>query len=208
MPPNNNNTVILNIYDLHPYNKYVNFLGMGVYHSAIEVYGTEYSFGGHNYSITGIFTVEPKCALGATYRESITLGETSLTRREVDQVIEKMSEDWLGNSYTTLTRNCNTFSNEFVKVLLNGKTIPGYVNRLANIGTYFSCLLPPILLSTPSSTDPTGIQESNTQSSAQAPLLSQSSPPLLSQSSSPPLFPGSGHLLRESLETRLFLPLI
>jgi hypothetical protein len=45
-----------------------------------------------------------------------------------------------------LTRNCNHFANAFVTKLLN-KPIPGYVNRLANLGGMISCLFPPQLLS-------------------------------------------------------------
>jgi hypothetical protein len=38
-------------------------------------------------------------------------------------------------------RNCNTFSNELARVLLD-RPVPAYINRLATLGTMVSCLLP------------------------------------------------------------------
>ena len=43
-----------------------------------------------------------------------------------------------------MTKNCNHFSDAFVFALLNVR-IPGYVNRLANLGSMVSCLFPPSL---------------------------------------------------------------
>jgi hypothetical protein len=49
---NNNNDVTatvaksrLNVYDLHDSNQYLYALGMGVFHSGVEINGTEWSFG-------------------------------------------------------------------------------------------------------------------------------------------------------------------
>ena len=47
--------------------------------------------------------------------------------------------------YNLIKRNCNHFANALVWRLL-GRTIPGHVNRLADFGVCFSCLLPKKLL--------------------------------------------------------------
>lgn len=56
--------VILNVYDLTPLNNYMGWFGFGIFHSGIEVYGMEYGFGAHDFSISGVFEVEPKSCPG------------------------------------------------------------------------------------------------------------------------------------------------
>jgi deubiquitinase DESI2 len=81
----------------------------------------------------------------AKYRESVELGVFTGTTREFDRILDDLKAEFLGNSYNLLTRNCNHFANALVMQLLN-KPIPGYVNRLANLGGMISCLFPPQLL--------------------------------------------------------------
>jgi surface protein len=68
------------------------------------------------------------------------------TARDYERILDSLKEEFLGNTYNILTRNCNHFANALVTKLLN-KPIPGYVNRLANLGGMVSCLFPPQLLS-------------------------------------------------------------
>jgi len=133
--------VFLNVYDLHDANSYGYPFGVGVFHSGVEIAGKEYSFGGHEFSYTGVFDIEPTSAYGAKFRESICLGETTLSEKEIERVIEELSNDYPGNGYHPLTKNCNTFANELCLRLVK-KGIPGYVNRLANLGSTLSCLIP------------------------------------------------------------------
>lgn len=49
------------------------------------------------------------------------------------------------NSYNLITKNCNSFANALVWALLR-RTIPPHVNRLADIGSYCSCLIPKQML--------------------------------------------------------------
>ena len=52
--------VMVNIYDLNPMNKYMYEFGIGAFHSGVEIGGTEYTFGGHENSTSGIFTHSPR----------------------------------------------------------------------------------------------------------------------------------------------------
>ncbi|CAN0025907.1 unnamed protein product [Sphacelaria rigidula] len=68
-------------------------------------------------------------------------GEPGVLERALDALRDEFGPD----RYNVLTRNCNTFSSALCEALL-GRPIPGYVNRLAWMGSWFSCLVPPHLL--------------------------------------------------------------
>eukprot|EP00742_Colponemidia_sp_Colp-10_P005087 GILJ01005433.1.p1 GENE.GILJ01005433.1~~GILJ01005433.1.p1 ORF type:complete len:226 (+),score=8.72 GILJ01005433.1:60-680(+) len=133
--------VILNVYDLSTFNNFAHSIGMGAYHTGIEINGTEYSFGGHDLEGTGVFEIDPRTAPQCRFRESVRLGETTLTRTEILRVVSDLQLEFQGRNYHVLSRNCNTFTNVLAKRLL-GKGIPSYVNRLASFGKPFSCFMP------------------------------------------------------------------
>lgn len=142
--------VTLNVYDLqHPDNPeavprlnwYLSFLGCGIYHSACVVHGLEYAFGGHAYPSTGIFTVLPKNAPGAKFKETVEIGRTHLTESQVIELIDDMSQLWAGNSYNLLSRNCNHFASDLCE-RLTGKAAPEWINRLAWVAERAKFLLP------------------------------------------------------------------
>ncbi|XP_039057223.1 deSI-like protein At4g17486 [Hibiscus syriacus] len=133
--------VYLNVYDLTPINGYAYWLGLGIYHSGVQVHGVEYGFGAHERSATGIFEVEPKQCPGFTFRKSILIGRTDLGPKDVRSFMEKLARDYSGNTYHLITKNCNHFCND-VCIQLTGKTIPRWVNRLARLGLLCNCVLP------------------------------------------------------------------
>lgn len=133
--------VYLNVYDLTPINGYAYWLGLGVYHSGVQVHGVEYAFGAHEHETTGIFEVEPKQCPGFTYRKSILIGRTNLSPREIRSFMEKLAEEYSGNTYHLITKNCNHFCND-VCLRLTGKPIPRWINRLARLGFLCNCVLP------------------------------------------------------------------
>nr|GMD47422.1 deSI-like protein At4g17486 [Ipomoea batatas] len=55
--------------------------------------------------------------------------------------MEKLAEEYSGNSYNLITKNCNHFCND-VCSRLTGKPIPRWVNRLARLGFLCNCVLP------------------------------------------------------------------
>uniref|UniRef100_A0A6V7QQA0 PPPDE domain-containing protein n=1 Tax=Ananas comosus var. bracteatus TaxID=296719 RepID=A0A6V7QQA0_ANACO len=133
--------VVLNVYDLTPLNDYLYWFGIGIYHSGIEVHGMEYSFGAHDYPSSGVFEVEPKKCPGFIYRCSILLGRTDMLPYEFRAFIENMAADYHGDTYQIISKNCNHFTDD-ASLKLTGRSIPGWVNRLAKIGALCNCLLP------------------------------------------------------------------
>lgn len=105
-----------------------------------SVHGVEYGFGAHDHSTTGIFEVEPKQCPGFTFRKSILIGRTDLGPREVRAFMEKLAEEYSGNTYHLITKNCNHFCND-VCLKLTRKPIPRWVNRLARLGKNYFHLL-------------------------------------------------------------------
>lgn len=139
--------VYLNVYDLTPYNGYAYWLGLGVYHSGVQVHGVEYAFGAHEYPSTGIFEGEPKQCEGFTFRKTILIGKTEMGPAEVRAVMEDLAQDYRGNAYNLITKNCNHFCNDAC-IKLTGNPIPNWVNRLARIGFLCNCVLPASLNTT------------------------------------------------------------
>ncbi|KAL9660599.1 hypothetical protein QQ045_025416 [Rhodiola kirilowii] len=134
--------VYLNVYDLTPINGYAYWIGLGIYHSGVQaVHGVEYAFGAHENSSTGVFEVEPKHCPGFMFRKSILIGRTDMGSKDVRNLMEKISQEYAGNTYNLITRNCNHFCND-VCIRLTGKPIPRWVNRLARLGLFCNCVLP------------------------------------------------------------------
>lgn len=134
-------SIYLNIYDLTSFNNYLYWFGLGIFHSGIEIDGIEFAYGAHDSPTSGIFEVEPRSCPGFIFRRSIALGTTELCPSEVWDVLDDISSLYTGDSYNLLTKNCNHFTND-VCVKLTGRPLPGWVNRLANLGAFCSCVLP------------------------------------------------------------------
>ncbi|CAF0813058.1 unnamed protein product [Adineta steineri] len=129
--PLNSEPVILHIYSIsESINRFSLLFGVGLYHTAVEVYGREYSFIGHPFKFTGIITTIPKTA-AYIYQEGLDIGRTNMTKAEVDNYLKELGTIFTGSSYHLLRNNCNRFANKFINGLCNGK-LPTYINRAAN----------------------------------------------------------------------------
>ncbi|MFS7991510.1 putative PPPDE peptidase domain, PPPDE putative peptidase domain superfamily [Helianthus anomalus] len=114
---------------------------------AVYVYGMEYAFGAHDYSISGVFEVEPRTCLGFIYICSISLRHTNMSPSEFRAFIETIASEYNGDTYHLTSKNCKNFTDD-ISHRLNCKGIPGWVNRLAKLGGLCSCLLPDSLEAT------------------------------------------------------------
>ncbi len=70
--------MILNVYDLAPDSlgkTIFSFVGLGFYHSGVEINGVEYTYGGNfTHNGTGVFNHMPLQPAGAKYKESYLIG--------------------------------------------------------------------------------------------------------------------------------------
>ncbi|CAO3646573.1 unnamed protein product [Mucor hiemalis] len=118
-------------------------MGVGVFHSGVEIGNKEYCFGGHEVpNVTGVFAIEPRVGIPElSLKQTIDMGTTDLTDKEIEELLVKLSDEFTGPSYNLLTRNCNHFTEEFVKYL-NNKSTPTWINRAAKLGNMFPCVVP------------------------------------------------------------------
>ncbi|KAL0753209.1 hypothetical protein Bca101_090877 [Brassica carinata] len=112
-----------------------------IFHSGVEVHGVEYAFGAHDYATSGVFEVEPRQCPGFKFKKSIFIGTTNLNPAQVREFMEDTACSYYGNMYHLIAKNCNHFCHD-VCYKLTGKKIPKWVNRLAQIGSVCSCILP------------------------------------------------------------------
>lgn len=120
--------IYLNIYDISPMNGILHPIGLGLYHTGIEINDIEYVYG------MGITEVTPKEDIDfAVFKETIELGKVKLRNSEIMYNIHRLSKEFTESNYNTVLKNCNDFSNALSEALL-GKGIPSYINRMANTG--------------------------------------------------------------------------
>lgn len=139
--------VKLNVYDLHVANEFVAAIGLGLYHSGVEIDGREYVFG----SGSGIADVAPRSAPNAIFRASIPMGSFDGGSREVARAVDELRSTFPESGYDLVSRNCNHFADALVFELLR-KHIPAWVNRAAMFGSCIACLVP-------RDRDPTSIED-------------------------------------------------
>jgi hypothetical protein len=122
-------------------NNYLYWFGFGIFHSGIEAHGMEYGFGAHEYPSSGVFEVQPRSCPGFIFRRAVLLGTTDLTATEFRSFMEHISTKYHGDTYHLVTKNCNHFTEE-VCLRLTEKPTPGWVNRMARVGSFCNCMLP------------------------------------------------------------------
>ncbi|CBZ51728.1 hypothetical protein NCLIV_015220 [Neospora caninum Liverpool] len=130
-PPN---AVHLHVYDLDPtiskyMNKVMRPLGAGAFHAGVEVYGIEYCYGQTHDKSPGITVNRPRRHPAHIYRETIYMGETALAHEEFVALIEALKDEWPGEKYNILTRNCLNFADQLC-LLLGVGCLPPWLLRL------------------------------------------------------------------------------
>ena len=116
-----------------------------------------------------------KAASGAKFRLSVDMGMFNGTSDEISSVIDSLRSSYKGEDYNILSRNCNSFANDLCNQIV-GRSIPGYVNRLAFLGSHFSCLLPDSMTNNaPVDSNSSSSSGSNRGASYRKPAFSSSS---------------------------------
>lgn len=130
--------VWLHVYDLTDgfhlpiLNSALRAAGAGLFHAGVEVHGNEFSFGMTRHCGTGIYLCEPKSNTGHSYRESILLGYTSTSRKELRKLTKEMKKEWMGPSYRLISKNCIHFSSAFSQ-RLGVAEVPRWVFGMATL---------------------------------------------------------------------------
>ena len=128
--------VVLNVYDLHEGNSMLGSVGLGIYHTGVEINGKEYSF-----SASGVCRTTPKLPEFGVFKESITIGSFKGLAFLNSTVASLAASDFLPGTYDIVNKNCNNFSNALCVSLCN-TSIPSWINRAASIGSTFSAITP------------------------------------------------------------------
>lgn len=126
----------LNVYNLLNTN-ILNGLGVGFFHSAIEICGVEVAFGGHDYDDTGVYVIKPRSLRNAQFYRSEKIEDCYLPVEEIAETFLEAAIKWKGNVYDMIHFNCNDFTSEMCRKLV-GKDIPSYVNRASRIARPFT----------------------------------------------------------------------
>lgn len=160
MPSIPKTEIHLNVYDLVDNNNLYVY-GLGIYHSGLQIGGTEYTFGRE-----GAFEHEPQKAPAVPLRDSIFLATIELPRDRIVSIVDEVSKEFNTQKYHLLNRNCNHYAKALYERIIDrcgriakekSTPIPGYVNRMAWLGSKFRCLIPPDIINTavPSSAEGT-----------------------------------------------------
>lgn len=94
-----------------------------IWHTSIEVYGTEYYFQ------SGIMQAVPGETSHGAPLASHHLGETDVPRIVFEDFLMSIAEDFAPHKYHLLRNNCNDFSNALALYLVE-KNIPEYILEL------------------------------------------------------------------------------
>jgi len=134
--PTTGTVVKLNLYDLPGTTKLNNcclHLGFGAFHSGLEIFGLEFSYG----LPKGIFMCPPKRSFGCAFRTTLIIGRAEATHAEFVEILRALKEAYTPELYHVLNYNCHHFCNQLSQILTN-QPIPGSVNKLAKFVAHFS----------------------------------------------------------------------
>jgi hypothetical protein len=115
----------------------------GVWHTGVQIYGLEFYFGGGiQCDAQGYFAR----SRGMNPTHTIEMGNTNKTLAELQAFVSSIRSRFTAFTYDLLNNNCNHFSSEVCKFLLN-KPAPSFVMDQANIifSTPGGAMLKPLL---------------------------------------------------------------
>jgi hypothetical protein len=99
----------------------------------------EWSFAASN-SGTGVFWCEP-CAAGiGTFKQTVDMGESERSVEDVLVLIRKIAPQWKAREYSTISRNCQHFSNTFLQFLIPSARLPSWLTAASDSLQIFAAI--------------------------------------------------------------------
>jgi len=106
----------------------------GVFHVGVEIDGLEWSYGCSTVeTVPGVSCTLPRQHPQHHFRQTIGGRRTQLSPEDVADIISQMIEEYPGDDYDLLRRNCCHWADDFCQ-RLGVSRIPGWVHRLARVG--------------------------------------------------------------------------
>mmetsp|Transcript_82340 Transcript_82340/g.182926 ORF Transcript_82340/g.182926 Transcript_82340/m.182926 type:complete len:558 (-) Transcript_82340:87-1760(-) len=134
--------VVLHVYDIgtsgigRALNQVLRPLGTGVFHCGVEVYGLEWSYGFNGKGgggQSGVFFCTPRTNDAHSYRETLQMGQTSLSQHQVKALLAQMAAQWKSKDYDLLRHNCCHFCDALCE-RLGVNPVPPWVTNMAAAG--------------------------------------------------------------------------
>ena len=138
--------VWLNVYHLTCLNYFLQLIGIGIYHTTIEIESYEYTFGSSKEDIAGFYINKVgEISKILKLKEKIYMGNTLYSKHNIERLLAIESPYWMGRTYDPFLKNCNHFTKFFLKLILfSNIKYPVYINRICKYGQVFSSFYPPI----------------------------------------------------------------
>lgn len=136
--------IFLRVYCL---NRFLDWIGFGLYHTSIQVYGQEYYYGGHDSEITGIVETDIGKSTTLHLKETLLVGYTYYDADDVDIILDEFGKFWQGCLYDPFRHNCNDFSKAVIQHLAHEEGIfeyPEYVNRFSKFSSVLRVWFQPL----------------------------------------------------------------
>ncbi|CAF0921179.1 unnamed protein product [Rotaria sordida] len=147
--------VYLNLYDLGGcINASIHSIGLLFYHCAVQAHLAEYGYYmGHPYKFTGLYKTSKHDSRFHLYRlrDSIEVGWTWFSEKEIDQIINNLKPFYLGIDYHTINKNSIHFAKYLLEQLSNDPQLkhlepikiikfPSYIDRARRLSHTFEFL--------------------------------------------------------------------
>ena len=139
--------ILLRVYDVVRANRVLEYLGIGFYHTSIQIYGHEYYYGGHDEDITGIVETDIGESTSLHLKETLLVGYTFYDADDVDLILDEFGKFWQGNGYDPFSHNCNDFSKHIIQHLCHEEGMyefPTYVNRFSKLSSLLRVWFQPL----------------------------------------------------------------
>jgi len=124
--------VFLHVYDFSPV---TSFLGLPVFHIAVEVCDSEVAFGQ-----SGIQVYYPGLYYPQMHLHTLLLGHTTLTAVDIAGLLNDLEKTWQGKDYQLIGKNCQGFAVDFIQRLgLASSAIPIKYRAFAGLDLSLCC---------------------------------------------------------------------